>query len=152
MIVLWALSSFPAPPAGALEPAIQYSFSGRIGALLGHVLEPIGFNWQIAIALVSGLAAREVAVGALGTVYALSTHGAPAGEALLPAIAAQWSVATGLALVAWYVFAPQCLATFAVVRRETGGWSSPVLMAAVLFGLAYLAAWATYRVTVGIAG
>ena len=109
MVILWALSSFPAPPPGATGAAIEYSIAGQIGALLAHVLEPVGFNWQISIALVSGLAAREVAVGALGTVYSMSAAAGQAGEALLPVIAAQWSLATGLALLAWYVFAPQCL-------------------------------------------
>jgi ferrous iron transport protein B len=149
MIILWALSSFPSPPAHATGPAIQYSFAGQIGTLLAHLLEPVGFNWQISIALVSGLAAREVAVGALGTVYALSAGG-DAGEALVPVIAAQWSLATGLAMLAWYVFAPQCLSTLATVRRETGGWRAPTLMAAYLFALAYVAAFVTYRAALAL--
>jgi ferrous iron transport protein B len=149
MIVLWALSSFPAPPADATGPAIQYSFAGQIGTLLAHVLEPVGFNWQISIALVSGLAAREVAVGALGTVYALSASG-DAGEALVPVIATQWGLATGLAMLAWYVFAPQCLSTLAAVRRETGNWRAPALMAAYLFALAYGAAFVTYRAALAL--
>jgi ferrous iron transport protein B len=152
MVVLWALSSFPAPPPGATGAAIEYSLAGRIGALLATVLEPVGFNWQISIALVSGLAAREVAVGALGTVYALSGTGVEDGAALLPVIAAQWSLATGLAMLAWYVFAPQCLATLAAVKRETGGWRTPLLMASYLFALAWLAAFATYRVAGALGG
>jgi ferrous iron transport protein B len=150
MVILWALSSFPAPPPGATGAAIEYSIAGQIGALLAHVLEPVGFNWQISIALVSGLAAREVAVGALGTVYSLSAGAGEAGEALLPVIAAQWSLATGLALLAWYVFAPQCLATLAAVKRETGGWRTPLLMAAYLFVLAYVAAFVTYRAALAL--
>jgi len=150
MVVLWALSSFPAPPPGATGSAIEYSIAGQIGALLAHVLEPVGFNWQISIALVSGLAAREVAVGALGTVYSMSAAAGQAGEALLPVIAAQWSLATGLALLAWYVFAPQCLATLAVVKRETGGWRTPILMASYLFVLAYIAAFVTYRTALAL--
>ncbi|HTN50636.1 MAG TPA: ferrous iron transporter B [Burkholderiaceae bacterium] len=148
MVVLWALSTFPAPPPGATGPAIQYSFAGQIGGLLAHVLEPIGFNWQISIALVSGLAAREVAVGALASVYAMSAGGS--GE-LLPVIAAQWSAATGWAMLAWYVFAPQCLSTLAAVKRETGGWRAPVLMASYLFALAYAAAFIAYRVALALA-
>ncbi len=150
MVILWALSSFPAPPPGATGAAIEYSVAGQIGALLAHVLEPVGFNWQISIALVSGLAAREVAVGALGTVYSMSAAAGQAGEALLPVIAAQWSLATGLALLAWYVFAPQCLATLAVVKRETGGWRTPILMATYLFALAYIAAFVTYRAALAL--
>jgi len=145
MVILWALSSFPAPPPGATGSAIEYSIAGQIGALLAHVLEPIGFNWQISIALVSGLAAREVAVGALGTVYSMAGAAEQASDALLPVIAAQWSLATGLAMLAWYVFAPQCLSTLAAVKRETGSWRTPLLMASYLFALAYLAAFATYR-------
>jgi ferrous iron transport protein B len=114
------------------------------------VLEPIGFNWQISIALVSGLAAREVAVGALGTVYSMSAVAEQASEALLPVIASQWSLATGLAMLAWYVFAPQCLATLAAVKRETGGWRTPILMALYLFALAYIAAFVTYRTTIAL--
>jgi ferrous iron transport protein B len=153
MIVLWALSSFPAPPPGATGSPIEYSVAGQIGAALAHVLEPVGFNWQISIALVSGLAAREVAVGALGTVYSMAGASAEqASEALLPVIAAQWSLATGLAMLAWYVFAPQCLSTLAAVKRETGGWRTPVLMTAYLFALAYLAAFATYRVALAFGG
>jgi len=152
MVILWALSSFPAPPPGATGAAIEYSIAGQIGALLAHVLEPVGFNWQISIALVSGLAAREVAVGALGTVYSMSAAAGQAGDALLPVIAAQWSLATGLALLAWYVFAPQCLATLAVVKRETGGWRTPILMASYLFVLAYVAAFVTYRTALALGG
>ena len=150
MIVLWALSSFPVPPPGATGPAIQYSIAGQLGTLLAHVLEPVGFNWQISIALVSGLAAREVAVGALGTVYSMSAGGEAVGDALVPVIAAQWSLATGLAMLAWYIFAPQCLSTLAAVRRETGSWRAPALMAAYLFALAYLAALITYRAAIAL--
>jgi ferrous iron transport protein B len=156
MVILWALSSYPAPPPGATGAAIEHSIAGQADALLAHVLEPVGFNWQISIALVSGLAAREVAVGALGTVYSMSSamSGAAeqASEALLPVIAAQWSLATGLALLAWYVFAPQCLSTLAVVKRETGGWRTPILMASYLFALAYLAAFVTYRAALALGG
>ncbi len=146
MVVLWFLSIWPGPPAGATEPAIYYSLAGLIGRALQHVFSPIGFNWQISVALVPGLAAREVAVGALGTVYALSAAGNAVSETLSPVIAQGWSVATAFSLLAWYVFAPQCLSTLAVVRRETNSWRYPVLMAAYLFGLAYAAAFVTYRV------
>jgi ferrous iron transport protein B len=150
MVVLWGLSSFPAPPADAAGPAIQYSLAGQLGAVLAHVLEPLGFNWQISIALVSGLAAREVAVGALATVYSMAAGGEAAGEALVPVLATQWSLATGLAMLAWYVFAPQCLSTLAAVRRETGSWRTPALMAAYLFALAYVAAFLTYRAALAL--
>jgi ferrous iron transport protein B len=147
MIVLWFLSSYPAAPPDATQPAIVYSFAGMLGRLLEVVFAPIGFNWQIAIALVPGLAAREVAVGALGTVYALSASGDDVGTQLSPLIAAHWSLATAFSLLAWYVFAPQCLSTLATVKRETGTWRYPLIMAAYLFAMAYAAAFITYRVT-----
>ena len=145
MVVLWFLASFPAPPAGATGPAIQYSIAGMLGRGLQFLFAPIGFNWQISIALVPGLAAREVAVSALGTVYAMSGSSDVAG-ALTPLIAQGWSLATGLSLLAWYVFAPQCMSTLAVVKRETNSWRYPLYMAGYLFALAYLGAFITYRV------
>ena len=144
MIVLWFLSTFPGPPPGATGPAIEYSLAGRLGHLLEYVFAPIGFNWQIAIALVPGLAAREVAVGALGTVYALSATGDAVAEQLSPLIAHTWSLPTACALLAWYVFAPQCVATLSVTRRETGGWRQPIIMASYLFALAYVASGVTF--------
>jgi ferrous iron transport protein B len=152
MIVLWALSSFPSPPEGATGPAIQYSLAGMIGHYLEFVFAPIGFNWQISIALIPGLAAREVAVGALGTVYSLSATGDKVAEQLTPMIATGWSLATAFSLLAWYVFAPQCISTLATVKRETNSWRYPLVMAAYLFALAYLASFVTYRVTSWVTG
>ena len=152
MVILWFLSSYPAPPLGATGPAIQYSIAGWLGQALQHVFAPIGFNWQISIALVPGLAAREVAVGALGTVYSMSAAGGEVANALSPVIAKGWSLATAYSLLAWYVFAPQCISTLAVVKRETNSWRYPLLMAFYLFVLAYAAAFVTYRVTVALGG
>ena len=152
MVILWALSSFPAPPPGAPGPAIQYSVAGHLGAWLAVLFAPIGFNWQISIALVPGLAAREVAVGALGTVYALSATGNDVSGALTPLISQSWSLPTALSLLAWYVFAPQCLSTLATVRRETNSWRYPLLMAGYMFALAYAASWITYRTALALAG
>ena len=149
MVVLWFLASFPAPPAGATGPAIQYSIAGVLGHGLEYIFAPIGFNWQISIALVPGMAAREVAVSALGTVYAMSDSGDVAG-ALAPVIARSWSIATALSLLAWYVFAPQCLSTLAVVKRETNSWRYPLLMAGYMFALAYVSAFITYHVAVAL--
>jgi len=146
-VVLWFLSSYPAPPDGATGPAIQYSLAGMLGNALQVIFAPIGFNWQISIALVPGLAAREVAVGALGTVYAMSATTGEVADTLAPVIAAQWSLATAFSLIAWYVFAPQCLSTLAVVKRETNSWRYPLLMAAYMFALAYAASFITYRTT-----
>ncbi len=152
MVVLWFLSTFPAPPDGATEPAIYYSFAGQIGRTLEPLLAPIGFNWQIAIALVPGLAAREVAVAALGTVYALSGDEGTVTEALTATLAQNWTLATALALLAWYVFAPQCLATLAAVRRETNSWRWATFMFVYLMVLAYIAAFVTYRVALALGG
>jgi ferrous iron transport protein B len=145
-VLLWFLSSYPAAPADFVGPAIDYSFAGRIGHALQFVFAPLGFNWQICIALIPGLAAREVAVSAMATVYALSAASDHAAEQLAPIIASQWSLATALSLLAWYVFAPQCLSTLAVIRRETGSWRTMALAAAYLFALAYAAAFATYQI------
>ena len=150
MVVLWFLASYPAPPAGATGPAIEYSFAGHIGRGLQHVFAPLGFNWQICVALVPGLAAREVAVGALGTVYALNASGEQLGGALRPLLAANWSLPTALALLAWYVFAPQCLSTIVTVRRESGSWRYPAILAGYLFAMAWGAAFLTYHVAVAL--
>ena len=145
-LALWFLASYPKAPEGAPGPAIQYSMAGTIGKALAVVLEPIGFNWQISIALVPGMAAREVAISALGTVYALSEAESSAGaDELGPIISQQWSLATALSLLAWYVFAPQCLSTLATIRRESHSWKIPLISITYLFLLAYLAAFVTYR-------
>lgn len=149
-VAMWFLASFPAPPPGATGPAIEYSLAGILGRWLAVIFEPIGFNWQISIALVPGLAAREVAVGALGTVYALSATGEDTAGALAPLIAQDWGLATALSLLVWYVFAPQCLSTLAVIRRETGGWRWAALTAGYLFALAYLASFITYRAALAL--
>jgi ferrous iron transport protein B len=145
MVVLWFLSSYPSPPDGATGAAIQYSAAGWLGQKLEVIFAPIGFNWQISIALVPGLAAREVAVGALGTVYALSAAEDAVAQTLTPIIAQGWSLATAFSLLAWFVFAPQCISTLAVVRRETNSMRYPLLMAGYLFALAYTASFITYH-------
>jgi ferrous iron transport protein B len=153
MILLWFLASWPAPPDGATGPAIQYSLAGRIGQALQTVFAPIGFNWQICIALVPGMAAREVAVGALATVYALAEAGGEDVAARLgPLLAQDWSLATALSLLVWYVYAPMCLSTLVTVRRETNSWRHPLLLAAYLFALAYGASFMTYRVALWLGG
>ncbi|MFM2088255.1 MAG: hypothetical protein RLZZ237_3124, partial [Pseudomonadota bacterium] len=146
MIILWFLSTFPGAPDHATHPPIYYSMAGILGRGLEVIFAPIGFNWQICIALVPGMAAREVAVGALGTVYALSQTGDSLATALSPLISQSWPLSTALSLLAWYVFAPQCLSTLSVVKRETGGWRYPLIMAGYMFALAYGASFITYRV------
>jgi ferrous iron transport protein B len=152
MVLLWFLSSFPAAPAGATGPAIQYSLAGHLGQWLQVLFAPIGFNWQIAIALIPGLAAREVAVGALGTVYALSATGDALSTTLTPMISATWTLPTALSLLAWYVFAPQCISTLSIVRRETNSWKPVLAMTAYMFALAYLGAFATYQISRALLG
>lgn len=147
MILLWFLSTYPSAPATATEPSIHYSFAGRLGEAIEPFVAPLGFNWQIAIALIPGLAAREVAVGALATVYALSNTGQALSTALIPMIQHSWTLPTALSLMAWYVFAPQCVATLSVVRRETNSWRQPAFLAAYLFLLAYVAAFLTYQIS-----
>ncbi|MBL0029254.1 MAG: ferrous iron transport protein B [Rhodanobacteraceae bacterium] len=147
-VLLWFLLSFPAAPADAVGPAIDYSFAGRIGHFMEPLFAPLGFNWQICIALIPGLAAREVAVSSLATVYALSAANDDAAIAQLTGIVAnEWSLATALSLLVWYVYAPMCLSTLAVIRRETNGWRHVGIAATYLFGLAYLASLITFRLT-----
>jgi ferrous iron transport protein B len=144
MVLVWFLSTFPGPPAGATGPAIDYSFAGILGHWIQPLLAPIGFNWQMTVALIPGFAAREVAVAALGTVYAIGNADAAPG-ALATTLAHHWSIATGLSFLAWYVFAPQCASTLGVVKRETNSWLWPAVMLVYMTALAYLAAFITYQ-------
>jgi len=145
MIAIWFLCSVPQPPPDATEPAIQYSLAAKIGHAMEPVLGPVGFNWQINIALVPGMAAREVAVASLGTVYAIE-GGDEHRDELGHVLSAQWPLATALSLLAWYVFAPQCASTLGVVRRETNSWGWMLFLFAYMLTLAYIAAFLTYRV------
>jgi ferrous iron transport protein B len=150
-ILLWVLLTFPGAPEGYAGAAIDYSFAGRIGHAMTALFAPIGFNWQICIALIPGLAAREVAVSSLATVYALSaTDDAAAAQALSPLIAHDWSLATALSLLVWYIYAPQCISTLATIRRETQSWKQVGMSAGYLFGMAYLASLITYQVAVAL--
>ncbi|RAK60173.1 ferrous iron transporter B [Phenylobacterium hankyongense] len=149
MILVWFLSSFPGAPPGAPGAAIDYSLAGRLGHLIAPVLAPIGFNWQMTVALIPGFAAREVAVAALGTVYAIGNADASPG-ALATTLAHHWSLATGLSFLAWYVFAPQCASTLAVVKRETNSWLWPAVMFAYMTGMAYVASLIVYRTAVAM--
>ena len=149
MVLVWVLSTFPGPPANATGPAIDYSFAGMIGHAIQPLFAPIGFNWQMVVALIPGFAAREVAVAALGTVYAVGDAEANVG-ALGARLASQWSLATGLSFLAWYVFAPQCVATLGVVKRETNSWAWMGVMFVYMLALAYLASFLVYRGAVAL--
>jgi ferrous iron transport protein B len=151
MVAVWVLSTFPGPPPGATEPAIDYSFAGMIGQAIQPLFAPIGFNWQMVVALIPGFAAREVAVAALGTVYAVGDAEANVG-ALGARLAQHWSLATGLSFLAWYVFAPQCAATLGVVKRETNSWAWTGVMFAYMTTLAYLASFTVYHLAVALGG
>jgi len=146
-VLLWFLLSFPAAPLGAAGPAVDYSFAGRIGHAMTGIFAPLGFNWQICVALIPGMAAREVVVSSLATVYALSAaDDTAASQALAPVITQGWSLATALSLLVWFIYAPQCLSTLATIRRETHSWKQVAIAAGYLFGLAYLASLVTYQV------
>ena len=147
MVVIWFLATFPRPPAGAVGPSIDYSLAAIIGHALAPLLAPVGFNWQITVALVPGMAAREVAVAALGTVYAIQGGGEVA-EQIGHVLAQNWSLATALSLLVWYIFAPQCASTLAVIKRETGGWKWMWVTFGYMLALAYLASLATYQIAV----
>jgi ferrous iron transport protein B len=149
MVLIWFLASFPTPPAGAAGPAINYSLAAMIGKALEPLLAPLGFNWQIAVALIPGMAAREVAVAALGTVYAIE-GGKEAADQIGQVLATKWSLATALSLLAWYIFAPQCASTLAVIRRETGSWKWMAVTFAYMFALAYAASFATYNIAIAL--
>lgn len=149
MVLIWFLASFPRPPAGAAEPAINFSLAAMIGRWIEPLLAPVGFNWQISVALVPGMAAREVAVASLGTVYAIE-GGKDVAAQIGQTLAGQWSVATALSLLVWYIFAPQCASTLAVIKRETGGWRWMVITFAYMLGLAYAASFITYNVAVAL--
>ncbi len=146
-ILLWVLLTFPAAPADAVGPAIDYSFAGRIGHAMAVFFSPLGFNWQICIALIPGMAAREVAVSSLATVYALSAaDDDAAAQALTPLISDGWSLATALSLLVWYIYAPMCISTLATIKRETNSWKQMSYAMFYLFALAYLASLLTYQI------
>lgn len=149
MVLIWFLASFPQAPAGAEASAINYSLAAMIGKAIAPLLAPVGFNWQIAVALIPGMAAREVAIAALGTVYAIE-GGKEAAAQIGQVLADKWSIATALSLLVWYIFAPQCASTLAVIRRETGGWKWMWITFAYMLGLAYAASFATYNIAAAL--
>ncbi|MGI4948634.1 MAG: ferrous iron transporter B, partial [Janthinobacterium lividum] len=148
-IILWALLSFPRPPAGSAVSPVSYSIAGRIADGIEPVFRPIGFNRDIVLALIPAMAAREVAVSAIGTVYAIDNpESEQGGKAMLANLRGRWSLPTALAFLMWFVFAPQCISTIAVTRRETNGWKWPAFMVGYLFALAYVGAGLTYWLAV----
>lgn len=147
-VVLWVLVSFPAPPEGATGAAIDHSFAGQLGHLIQPLFAPLGFTWEMCIAMIPGLAAREVVVAALGTVYAVGADSEEAVQnALIPVVSGGWGLPTAFAFLAWYVYAPMCMATLAVIKRETKSAKHTLLITAYLFALAYAAAFVVYQIT-----
>ncbi len=145
-VLMWFLSTFPAAPVGATGPAIDYSFAGYIGHGLQYIFAPLGFNWQISVSLIPAFAARETAVAALATVYAVGGDAAN-GAGLGQALAANFSLASALSLLVWFAFAPQCMSTLAVIRRETNSWRNVAISFGYMFVVAYLASLLTYQIT-----
>ena len=146
-VLMWAMSTFPAPPAGATGPAIDYSFAGHLGHWLAYPFAPIGFNWQMSLALIPAFAARETAVAALATVYAV---GGDAGQ-LAPALASHVSLASALSLLVWFAYAPQCMSTLAVIKRETDSWRNVAISFGYMFVMAYAASFLTYQIASALA-
>ncbi len=149
-VVLWFLATFPGAPEGATQPAIDYSFAGQLGHFMQPLFAPLGFNWQMCIALIPAMGAREVAVSALATVYAVGEESIDV--ALGTTLAASWSLPVAYAYLAWFVYAPQCISTIAVVKRETNSAKATTFFTIYLFALAYFAAWATYQIATAIVG
>ena len=147
-ILLWVLVTFPQPPDNATIPAINYSLAGQLGHIIHPIFAPIGFTWEICIALIPAMAAREVIIAALGVIYAMSGDEDTVTQTLLSQISGPdgWGLATGLSLLVWFVFAPHCLATLATIKRETGSWKQPIIMATYLFSLAYFFSFVTYQI------
>ena len=147
-ILLWFLVTFPLPPDNPTMPPINYSIAGQLGHLIHPIFAPIGFTWEICIALIPAMAAREVIIAALGVIYAMSGDEDAVTQTLLSQISGPdgWGLATGMSLLVWFIFAPHCLATLATIRRETGSWKQPTIMAIYLFSLAYLFSFITYQV------
>jgi len=142
-LLLWALASFPQAAPGQKQSEV--SVAGKIASGIEVVVRPIGFNHEISLALLPAMAAREVAVSAIATVYSIdSSDDAASAARLEERLHGRWSLPTALAFLAWFVFAPQCISTIAVTRRETNGWKWPLVMVSYLFVLAYVAAGLTY--------
>ncbi|WP_284079220.1 ferrous iron transporter B [Herbaspirillum aquaticum] len=142
-VLMWAICTFPSAPEGATRAAIDYSIAGYIGHSLQMLFAPLGFNWQISLSLIPAFAARETAVATLATVYAV---GGEEGAALQSALAAHISLASALSLMVWFAFAPQCMSTLAIIRRETQSWRMVALSFGYMFVLAYAASFLTYNI------
>ncbi|WP_322107108.1 ferrous iron transport protein B [Paraburkholderia sp. J41] len=144
-VLMWFVSTFPSPPAGATQPAIDYTIAGYLGRVLQWPFAPLGFNWQMSLSLIPAFAARETAVAALATVYSVA-GGDGDIAALGHALAQNFSLASALSLMVWFAFAPQCMSTLAVIRRETRSWRAVTISFGYMFAVAYAASFVTYQV------
>ena len=148
-VFLWVLTTFPAAPAGAADPAINYSFAGMLGRAMEPLFAPIGFNWQMCVSLVPAMGAREVAVSVLGTLYATASE---AEDALVPILQHSWTIPMGLSFLAFFVFSPSCFATLAAIKREMGTWKAPVVLWVAYTLLAYAFSFVVYRAALWVCG
>lgn len=149
-VILWFLVTFPSAPESATAPAIDYTFAGMLGHIIEPIFAPLGFTWQMCIAMIPGIAAREVVVAALGTVYAMSGSEDQIMESLTPVVTNDWGLPTALAFITWYIYAPMCMATLAVIKRETKSTKQTALITAYLFALAYFFALVVYHIASGV--
>lgn len=149
-VILWFLVTFPSAPESATAPAIDYTFAGMLGHIIEPIFAPLGFTWQMCIAMIPGIAAREVVVAALGTVYAMSGSEDQIMESLTPVVTNDWGLPTALAFITWYIYAPMCMATLAVIKRETKSTKQTFLITAYLFALAYFFALVVYHIASGV--
>ena len=147
-IVLWVLANLPIHHGK--PPALENSFAGMIGKAIEPAIKPLGFNWKVGIGLITSLAAREVIVGTLGTIYGI--EGDEQSKGLQQAIHQDLSAAGAVALLVFFAFAMQCFSTLAVVRRETGSWKWPVVQFSYMLALAYVGSWVAFHITSLILG
>lgn len=145
MVVIWFLSSFPAPPSGATSPGLDYSAAGIIGHFLHPLFAPIGFDWEMVVALIPGMAAREAVVSIFATIFSLSGSEEVVSSGLVKVLQHAWSLPTALSFLTWYVFAPQCAATLAVARKETNSWKIPTIMFCYQIFLAYVCSYIVFN-------
>jgi len=142
-IVLWALTQFPR--TGGAPPDVDDSALGTIGQVIEPVIEPLGFDWRIGVGLVTSLAAREVIVGTLGTIYGVEAADEDS-LALQDRLRQDLSTGAAIGLLVFFAFALQCMSTVAVMRRETAGWKWPALQFGYMLLLAYVGAFAAARI------
>lgn len=146
-MIIWGLVTFPAAPENATEPAINYSYAAKVGKTFEPIFRPLGFDWRITTALVPSFGAREVLVSSLSTVMAVeASDDEEAEKGLRALIANEFSFASMLALLVWFIYSPQCISTFAVLRKETSSYKMPLLFGAYTLSLAYVMSFITYLI------